>query len=152
MHRNDFEDESWKLRMSNIWKDGLRRKEMETTHEILRMGEKNSHNQIQLWEDGNKLESWILKRMEQDWEKNLPRSSNPKMTTRNTTMNCWDTPGRKLERLNQRWKEIPKILEKDIWLMIIHSYVKLGEEFESSSGKIEGLGKILGKDLWVRAH
>ena len=26
------------------------------------------------------------------------------------------------------------------------------KEFEDSSGKIEELGKILGKDMWVRAH
>ena len=36
--------------------------------------------------------------------------------------------------------------------MIIHSYVKLGEEFEDSSRKIEESGKNMGKDLWVRAH
>ena len=36
--------------------------------------------------------------------------------------------------------------------MKIHSYVKLEEEFESNSGKIEESGKILGKDLWFRAH
>ena len=36
--------------------------------------------------------------------------------------------------------------------MTCHSYVKLGEEFESNSGKLEESGKILGKDLWVRAH
>ena len=37
--------------------------------------------------------------------------------------------------------------------MIIHSYLKLGNEFENNSGKeLEESGKILGKDLWVRAH
>ena len=36
--------------------------------------------------------------------------------------------------------------------MRIHSYVKLGKEFESNSGKIEESGKILGKDPWVKAH
>ena len=36
--------------------------------------------------------------------------------------------------------------------MIIHSYVKLGNEFENNSGELEESGKILGKDLWVRAH
>ena len=37
--------------------------------------------------------------------------------------------------------------------MIIHSYVKLRNEFENNSGKkLEESGKILGKDLWVRAH
>ena len=33
-----------------------------------------------------------------------------------------------------------------------HSYVKLWNEFENNSRKIEESGKILGKDLWVRAH
>ena len=36
--------------------------------------------------------------------------------------------------------------------MITHSHVKLQKEFENSSGKLEESGKILGKDLWVRAH
>ena len=34
----------------------------------------------------------------------------------------------------------------------IHTYVKLRKGFENSSGKLEESGKILGKDLWVRAH
>ena len=34
----------------------------------------------------------------------------------------------------------------------IHSYIKLQKGFENSSGKLEESGKILGKDLWVRAH
>ena len=37
---------------------------METTHEMLRMGEKNSHNWKQLWEDSVKLEPWIFERMD----------------------------------------------------------------------------------------
>ena len=37
-------------------------------------------------------------------------------------------------------------------MMMNHSYVNVGEEFESNSGKIEESGKILGKDLWVRSH
>ena len=36
--------------------------------------------------------------------------------------------------------------------MITHSYVKLGKEFRIAPGKLEESGKILGKDLWVRAH
>ena len=36
--------------------------------------------------------------------------------------------------------------------MIIHTYVKLQKGFENSSGKLEESCKILGKDLWVRAH
>ena len=37
-------------------------------------------------------------------------------------------------------------------MMIIHSYVKLCNEFENNSEKLEESGKILGKDLWVRGH
>ena len=55
------------------------------------MVEKNSHNQKQLWEDGIKLKPWILKRMEQDWEKIFFGLQNMGITTRNTTMNCWGT-------------------------------------------------------------
>ena len=40
-----FEERELKAGMNNIWKDGLRSKEMETTHEMLRIGEKNTHNQ-----------------------------------------------------------------------------------------------------------
>ena len=34
----------------------------------------------------------------------------------------------------------------------IHTYIKLRKGFENNSGKLEESGKILGKDLWVRAH
>ena len=36
--------------------------------------------------------------------------------------------------------------------MTNHSYIKLGYEFGIAPGKLEESGKILGKDLWVRAH
>ena len=37
--------------------------------------------------------------------------------------------------------------------MTIHSYVKLRKEFlRIAPGELEESGKILGKDLWVRAH
>ena len=38
----------------------------EKTPELLRMGEKNSHNQKQLWEDGIKLELRIFGRTGKD--------------------------------------------------------------------------------------
>ena len=53
----------------NIWKDGLRRKEMENNSWNAPDRRKEYSQSKQLWEDGSKLESWILKRMEQDWEK-----------------------------------------------------------------------------------
>ena len=61
----EFQNESWKLRMNNS-EMMAPENQTEKTPELLRMGEKNSHNRKQLWEDGNKLESRILKRMEQD--------------------------------------------------------------------------------------
>ena len=48
----------------------LRENETEKTPELLRMGEKNSHNRKQLWEDGITLEPWIFKRTDQDLEEN----------------------------------------------------------------------------------
>ena len=36
--------------------------------------------------------------------------------------------------------------------MKIHSYVKLGKTLGIAPDKLEESGKILGKDLWVRAH
>ena len=36
--------------------------------------------------------------------------------------------------------------------MMTHSYVKLQKEFRIAPGELEESGKILGKDLWVRAH
>ena len=36
--------------------------------------------------------------------------------------------------------------------MIIHSYAKLRKTLGMAPGKLEESGKILEKDLWVRAH
>ena len=36
--------------------------------------------------------------------------------------------------------------------MKIHSYIKLQKTLGIAPDKLEELGKILGKDLWVRAH
>ena len=48
---------------------------METNHEMLRMGEKNSHNQKQVREDGIKLELRIFGRTGKDLRGTLLRSS-----------------------------------------------------------------------------
>ena len=48
---------------------------METTHEMLQMGEKNSHNVKQLREDDIKLELRIFGRMGKDLRGTLLRSS-----------------------------------------------------------------------------
>ena len=48
---------------------------METTHEMLRMGEKNSYNRKQVREDGIKLELRIFGRTGKDLKGTLLRSS-----------------------------------------------------------------------------
>ena len=45
------------------------RESTEKTPELLWMGEKNSHNRKQLWEDGNKLEPHIFERTDKIEEK-----------------------------------------------------------------------------------
>ena len=58
----------------------------------------------------------------------------------------------KIRKVEPTMKRIWKILEKDIWLMKIHSYVKLRKNLRIALDKLEESGKILEKDLWVRAH
>ena len=48
----EFEKESWKLEWINLLKWWPSENQTEKTHELLRMGEKNSHNWKQLREDG----------------------------------------------------------------------------------------------------
>ena len=151
MHRYDLENESWKLEWI-ILRWWAPENQTENTTEMVRVGEKNSHNRKQLWEDGNTLELRIFERMDKIEEKLFFGLQMLRMMTRNTTMNCWGTPEWKLEMLNQRLKEFENNLGEGIWLMTIHSYVKLWKEFENNSEKLEESGKILGKYLWVRAH
>ena len=76
-----------------------------------------------------------------------------RMMMRHTTINSWDTPeGLKEERLSQRWKEFESDHGEGMRLMKIHSYLKLWNEFRIAPIKLEESGKILEKDLWVRAH
>ena len=76
---------------------------METTHEMHRMGEKNSDHRKQLRDDGIKLELRIFGKMGKDLRGTPLWSSKYEMTTRNTTTNCLDTPGEsKAKRLSQR--------------------------------------------------
>ena len=125
---------------------------METTHEMLRMGEKNSHNQKQLW-------GWHEART-MNLQENGPRFKRNSSLVFTCWERWWEPPWQllrhslmKIGKVEPTMKRIWKILEKDIWLMITHSYVKLGKESENNSGKeLEESGKILEKDLWVRAH
>ena len=136
MHRQNFRTraESWEWIILRWW---AAENQSEKTLELLWMVEKNSHKRKQLWEDGIKLGSWILGRTGKDLRGTLLWSSNVENEDENHHDNLWDTPEqRRIEMLNQRWKCFKSDLEEGIWLMIIHSYVKLGKEFGNSSGKI----------------
>ena len=100
------------------------------------MVEKNSHNRKQLWEDGTKLESRILKRMDMIEEKIIPWSLNVENDDEKHHQDYLDTPE---EPKRRGWANDENNLEdlgEDIWLMINHSYVKLQKEFRIAPGKI----------------
>ena len=125
----------------------------EKTLELLRMGEKNCLNWKQLWEDDNKLESWIIERMDKiEREEIFFGLQMLRMTTRNTTKNYWGTPEWRMERLSQRWKEFERSWRNtyDWWWIILTS--NLEKNYRITPERLEELGKILGKDPWVRAH
>ena len=62
---------------------------METTHEMLRMGEKNSHNSKTIMRGWHKASTMNLHENEGRFKRNSSSVfTNPRMTTRNSTMNC----------------------------------------------------------------
>ena len=65
----EFKNESRKLEWI-ILRWWAPENQTEKNLELLRIGEKNSLNRKQLWEDGIKLAPWILKRMEPNMEEN----------------------------------------------------------------------------------
>ena len=71
-----LKDESWKLEWI-ILRWWAPENQTEKTPELLRMGEKNSHNRKQLWEDGIKLEPWIFDRTDKKLRGTLLQSSKP---------------------------------------------------------------------------
>ena len=90
--------------------------------------------------------------MEQDSREILLRSSNVENEDENHHELLRHSGRIKRGKLSQRWKEFESDLGEGMWLMesILTSH------FEKNLGiapeKLEESGKILGKDLWVRAH
>ena len=151
MHRLDLENESWKLEWI-ILRWWAPENQTEKTLELLRMGEKNSHNRKQLWEDGIKLEPWILKRMEQDLRETLLRSSQTREWRRETSPWIVETPRNNEEY--KGWINNEKIL-KDLGerhLADDNSFLCQTLKWIYDNSEKEELGKILEKGLWVRAH
>ena len=71
------------------------------------------------------LEPWILKRMEQDLRETLLRSSNVENDDEKHQHELLRYSRMNIRKIEPTMKIIWKILEKDIWLMAVHSYVKL---------------------------
>ena len=115
-----------KLKTENeeiFWNDGLRRITMGRIHE-------------ESWENG------------QDLRETLLRSPNVENEDEKCHEELLSTPEWRIKRLNQWWKRIWKRSWRRHMTDVNHSYVTLWKEF---AGKEES-GKILGKNLWVRAH
>ena len=131
----DLENESWKLEWI-ILRWCAPENQTEKTPELLRMGEKNSHNQKQLWEDGIKLELHIFGNTDKDLEEKFFFGLQMlRMMMRNTTMNYWGTPEPwRIERSNQQWKEFESSWRKtyDWWQFILTSH--FWKEFGNHSG------------------
>ena len=151
MHRYDLENESWRLEWI-ILRWLAPENQTEKTPELLRMDEKNISQSKTL------MRGWQQARI-MNLEENGARLKRNSSSVFNiwewwweTPSNCWDTTGWKVERLNRQWKEFESDLGEGIWLMKIHSYVKLWKTLGIAPDKLEESGKILGKDLWVRAH
>ena len=107
----------------------------EVTPEMRRMVEKNSHNRKQLWEDGIKQEPRVLRERVRFGGKTLLRSSNVENDDEKHHHELLRHSGWKIRKIEPTMKRIWKILEKDIWLMTNHSYVKLWNEFENTPKK-----------------
>ena len=100
----------------------------ENNSEMLRMGKKRIARLETIWEDGNKLEPWIFGRTGKDLRGTLLRSSKSENDDEKHHHELLRHSGMKIRKVEPTMKRIWKILEKDIWLMIIHSYVKLRKE------------------------
>ena len=130
-----MENESWKLRINKLEMMAFGWSRNENNSEMLRMGKKRIARLETIWEDGNKLEPWIFKRTDQDLGEILLRSSNVENDDEKHHQELLRHSGMKIRKVEPTMKRIWKILEKDIWLMIIHSYIKLCNEFENNSRK-----------------
>ena len=145
----EFENESWKLRMK--------------TYDMMAFGGKKWKQLMKCsgwvkristiknnYEDDMKLEPWIFKRMDQDLREILLRSSKVEKDGENHH-ELLRYSGMKIGKVEPTMKIFQSDLGEGMWQMesILTSHLK---RIENNSRKLEESGKILGKDLWVRAH
>ena len=100
----------------------------------------------------HKLELWIFGRTGKDLRGTLLRSSKSENDDEKYHQNYWDTPEQWIiEMMNQRWKNLKDLGERHMTDDNPFLRQTLKRILEAP-GKLEDSGKILGKDLWVRAH
>ena len=75
-----------------------------------------------------------------------------RMTTRNTTKIVEMLRENESKEVEPAMKRIRKQTWRRHVTDEIHSYVTLEKNLRITPGELEESGKILGKDLWVRAH
>ena len=150
MHRYDLENESWKLEWIILrWR--APENQTEKTPELLRMGEKNSRKSKTIMRGWHQARTMNLQENGQDLRETLLQSS-------------------KSENDNEKPPWIVEILQDENWKGWTNdekNLKDLGERHMTDDnpflrqtlkrilegpGKLEESGKILGKDLWVRAH
>ena len=131
-----FGERELKAWMNNsFWNDGLRRIKLKRLMNCSGWVWEEFSQSKTIMRGCHKLELWIFKRTVQDLGEILLRSSNVENDDENYH-ELLRYSGMKIRKVEPTMKRIWKILEKDIWLMMTHSYVKLWKEFGNSSGKI----------------
>ena len=143
--------ESWEWIIPKWWPS---ENQTEKTPELLRMGEK------EFWQLETIMRGWQQARMT-NLEENgarLKEESSLVFQTENDDEKYREELGRCSETMNTRnveskLKRIWKRSQRSRMTDGIHTHDILWKEFENHSGKeLEESGKILGKDMWVRAH
>ena len=142
--------QSWEWINLNWWTSDSK---LRKTLELLRMGEKDSQYRKQLWEDGNKLEWRILERNGARFKGNS--SSVFKILEWRQETLPWIVEILQENQKRRGWANDEKNLTdlREIHMTDDNSFLRqLWKNFRIAPGKLEESGKILGKDLWVRAH
>ena len=162
-------------------KDTIHREELENERRYLiefRYMRMNKSSEMMGFVESNWKESWIapegwkelsqLKTIMRGWPRtrttNLRENGQDLEENSSSMFKCreWrrETPSKLLRYSGRMKRGKVEPAMKRIWKRSwrrhmtdgIHTYIIPWKEFGNNSGKLEESGKILGKDLWVRAH